>query len=39
MTARRYPGAVTSEFVRCHAFGTSVPLIVKAPLIVERCVR
>jgi hypothetical protein len=25
--------------VRCHAFGTSVPLIVKAPLIVERCVR
>ncbi len=39
MTARRYPGAVTSEFVRCHAFGMSVPLTVEVPLIVGRCVR
>ena len=29
MSARRYRGAVTSEFVRCHAFGMSVPLTVE----------
>ncbi len=38
MSARRYPGVVSSEFVRRRAFVTSAPLTVEVPMIAERCV-